>query len=277
MMTTKGEVMPLRVMPCSSWSGDPSSNGWKLVDGTLRNGQLCMAVVEDAPMAMPCDGSKAQHFQNISAGSAGSMQLKSVANGRCLMAAVTSYTVGPRVLLADCTWPTPGQNQGVYHYGPQTAKATHWTLEGKGSLRSLYTACCGDIFTTRPVCLAVDTFPTCATLNVTSAPWCDTSLKASTRAQALVAKMSLAEKAANMDSENFGVPRLGVPPNVFSEALHGFVGGCGAKYDFGTGAYVSTGCPTAFPQVISMGASWNRSLWSAVGVAVSDETRTPTN
>jgi beta-glucosidase-like glycosyl hydrolase len=39
------------------------------------------------------------------------------------------------------------------------------------------------------------------------------------------------------------------------------------------GEYTSTGCPTSFPQVISVGATWNRSLWSAVGQAVSDETR----
>jgi hypothetical protein len=49
---------------------------------------------------------------------------------------------------------------------------------------------------------------------------------------------------------NFGVPRLGVPPIVFSEALHGFVGGCGARVDMGE--YMSTGCPTSFPQVIAL-------------------------
>jgi len=275
--------MPLRVTPCSSWSGDKSSDGWTLVNGALKNGALCMAVVEDAPMAMPCDGSKAQQFVDIPVHpkwSPPSMQLKSVATGKCLMAAVTSYTTGPRVLFADCTWPTPGHNlPASVEYGPQTANALLWSLQNS-SLRSVYSACCGDIFKTRPVCLAVDTFPTCATLDATTAPWCDTGLGAAARARALVAKMSLAEKATNMDSENFGVPRLGVPVNVFSEALHGFVGGCGATHDFGKdegaggeGGYVSTGCPTAFPQVISMGATWNRSLWAAVGVAVSDETR----
>ena len=274
LVVERSEPVPLRVVPCSSWSGDPSSDGWTLVDGALRNGPHCMAVVEDTPMAMPCDGSKAQQFLSISVHpkwDPPSIRIQSVATGKCLMAAVTSYTVGPRVLFADCTWPTPGHSlPPSVEYGPQTANALLWSLENS-SLRSVYSACCGDIFKTRPVCLAVDTFPTCATLDVASAPWCDTSLAAGARAKALVAKMSLAEKAANMDSENFGVPRFGVPPNVFSEALHGFVGGCGAEHDFG--AYVSTGCPTGFPQVISMGATWNRSLWSAVGVAVSDETR----
>ena len=131
-------------------------------------------------------------------------------------------------------------------------------------------------------------------------------LNATTRAKALVAEMTLQEKASNMDSFNFGVPRLGVPPNSFSEALHGICSGCGRPFNHtittatttttteattameameatkATEAtetketkllYTSTGCPTAFPQVISMGATWNRSLWTAVGQAVSDETR----
>ena len=76
-----------------------------------------------------------------------------------------------------------------------------------------------------------------------------------------------------MDSHNFGVPRLAVPPNVFSEALHGMCAGCGAPHTDAVSGHTSTGCPTSFPQVISMGAAWNRSLWSAVGAAVSDEVR----
>ena len=55
----RAKPLPLRVMPCSSWSGDPSSDGWSLVNGALRNGQLCMAVVEDAPMAMACENDDA--------------------------------------------------------------------------------------------------------------------------------------------------------------------------------------------------------------------------
>ena len=55
-----------------------------------------------------------------------------------------------------------------------------------------------------------------------------------------------------MDSHNFGVPRLGMPPLVFSEALHGMCAGCGASHDFvaapgGFSGYASTGCPTSWP------------------------------
>ena len=128
------------------------------------------------------------------------------------------------------------------------------------------------------LCSKVDKEPTCAELlQIQHTPsgkpalWCNASLDASVRAKALIAAMTLVEKASNMDSDNFGVPRLGVPPNVFSEALHGMCSGCGKPVEFD--GYTSTGCPTSFPQVISMGASWNRSLWAAVGNAVSDELR----
>ena len=265
---------PLRVVPCSSWSGDASSDGWFLSKGRqegmleLRNlhpTPLCLdAGNGSVPMMSPCDGRSSQLWKNASHAT-GSLVLQSAA-GRCLMAAVTSYTVGPGLLLSDCDQGRPG-------YGPPLNHAMEWAVTaaagGGSALRSTYSACCGDIFETRPVCLAIDRFPSCASPN--AGAWCDSTLEASARAKALVARMTLQEKASNMDSENFGVPRLGVPPNVFSEALHGFVGGCGKKVPFGP--YVSTGCPTSFPQVISMGATWNRSLWTAVGTAVSDETR----
>lgn len=81
-----------------------------------------------------------------------------------------------------------------------------------------------------------------------------------------------------------GILRLGVKPNRFSESLHTVRAGCGAKHEFEE--YTSTGCPTVFPQVcipslarthsmlvstplsfvqvISLGATFNRSLWTQV-------------
>jgi hypothetical protein len=40
-------------------------------------------------------------------------------------------------------------------------------------------------------------------------------MDAAARAVALLANMALQEKATNMGSYNFRVPRLGIPPNVF--------------------------------------------------------------
>lgn len=232
-------TLPLRLIPCSSWSGDTSSDGWAIAarkDGTLevRNTQgqttLCLdvRVNSSVPMASACDDSPFQRWRNRTSSDALKppplapvTRLQSVADpdGRCLMHAATSYSVGPGLLLADCEQARDG-------YGPPLAKATMWSVEGS-ALRSQYSACCGDIFVTRPVCLAVDIFPTCADLP--AAAWCDASLDGAARAKALVGQLTLREKAASMDSDNFGAARLGVPPNIFSEALHGFVGGCGRK------------------------------------------------
>eukprot|EP00966_Prymnesium_polylepis_P266867 6165411-Prymnesium_polylepis.1 len=159
-----------------------------------------------------CDGRASQLWTNHSKelwGNhtrwAGTLVFRSASDGRCLMVPVTSYTMGPGLTMADCDQVRPG-------YGPSLAKAMTWSVvsaEHGSALRSEYSACCGDIFATRPVCLAVDRFPTCGTVGALGA-WCDSTLDASDRAQALVKRMSLDEKAANMDSHNFGVPSLGV-------------------------------------------------------------------
>ena len=219
------------------------------------------------PVAAPCQAGKPSQMWTYPVNSqpAGSQFMAS--NGQCLAVSGTSYSIGPGVLLADCD---PHSPKGVHP--PHPRNGGHWNMTKSGSVMSLVGGCCGDIFGTRPVCLAVDAEPTCESLSAAgAAPWCDASLDPSVRAKALIAKMTLDEKASNMDSHNFGVPRLGVPPNIFSEALHGMCSGCGQRVQMD--GYMSTGCPTSFPQVISMGASWNRSLWTAIGTAVSDEVR----
>ena len=35
----------------------------------------------------------------------------------------------------------------------------------------------------------------------------------------------------------------------------------------------NTGCPTSFPHGLALGATFNRSLWHAIGEAISDEAR----
>ena len=88
-----------------------------------------------------------------------------------------------------------------------------------------------------------------------------------TRVKDLVSRMTISEKVNNLENTNGGVPRLGVPPNQFSEALHGVLVGCGAQ----TGN--NTGCPTSFPHALLMSASFNRTLWQTVGKIISTEAR----
>ena len=280
---------PVRVVPCSAWNGGTESRGWTIsspaADGTLaiqfKNQKsdvatplLCLDAAAGStaaiPALAPCSaGSATQKWRTNPAGHFFTGGATSDSPGaKCLAVANSNYSVGPSVVLTSCYQHNNDRRQSL----TWTVDATHTSIASNGA------ACCGDIYLKRPACLALDATPTCADLKIvarrtnTDVPWCDATKPAQVRAAALVAAMTLEEKATNMDSHNFGVPRLAVPINVFSEALHGMCSGCGAKVAF-PGEYISTGCPTSFPQVISMGASWNRSLWSAVGTAVSNETR----
>jgi len=82
---------------------------------------------------------------------------------------------------------------------------------------------------------------------------------AETRAKALVAKMTLAEKVSQLQNDAPAIPRLGVPAyEWWNEGLHG---------------YARDGYATVFPQAIGLAASWDAPLLQAVGTAVSVEAR----
>lgn len=79
------------------------------------------------------------------------------------------------------------------------------------------------------------------------------------RAQALVAQMTLAEKASQLQHESPAIPRLGIPAyNWWSEGLHGV-----ARAD----------AATVFPQAIGLAATWDTPLVKRVGHVTSTEFR----
>lgn len=83
--------------------------------------------------------------------------------------------------------------------------------------------------------------------------------EASTRAAALVARMTPAEKIAQLQSSAPAIPRLGVPAyDWWSEGLHGFA---------------RAGQATVFPQAIGLAASWDAELLHAVGGVVAAQAR----
>jgi beta-glucosidase len=88
------------------------------------------------------------------------------------------------------------------------------------------------------------------------------------RVKDLVARMTLEEKVAQMNSTAPAITRLGVPEfNYQNEALHGIAeapGGVLAR-------------ATSFPQSIAMGSTWNPELMFEVFTAVSDEIRAYNN
>jgi beta-glucosidase len=82
---------------------------------------------------------------------------------------------------------------------------------------------------------------------------------ARTRAQALVARMTLPEKVAQLQNHAPAIPRLGVPAyDWWSEGLHGIA---------------RNGYATVFPQAIGLAASWNPALLEQVGKTVASEAR----
>lgn len=91
--------------------------------------------------------------------------------------------------------------------------------------------------------------------------------------QLLLALMLPVEKAAMLAASNNGVPRLGVPPQRYGEALHGVLSGCGAAAPPTVDGFVSSGCPTSFPTGLALGSSFNRTLWRAVGATIGTEAR----
>jgi beta-glucosidase len=79
------------------------------------------------------------------------------------------------------------------------------------------------------------------------------------RAKALVARMTLAEKVAQLQADGPAIPRLGIPAyNWWNEGLHGLARG---------------GYATVFPQAIGLAASWDRGLLQRVGATVAIEAR----
>ena len=91
----------------------------------------------------------------------------------------------------------------------------------------------------------------------------DTKLSPQERAHDLVGRMTLEEKAAQLEDWATAIPRLGVPDyQTWNEALHGVA---------------RAGYATVFPQAIGMAATWDKSMVHSMGDVVSTEARAKYN
>src|SRR5574344_485084 len=92
-----------------------------------------------------------------------------------------------------------------------------------------------------------------------SYPFNDPKLPFEQRADDLIARLTLEEKAALMCDQSQAIPRLGIRPfNWWSEALHG---------------YANNDNVTVFPEPIGMAASFNEALLFDIFDATSTEAR----
>ena len=122
------------------------------------------------------------------------------------------------------------------------------------------------------LCLDAGTAFSCADAGA-QLPYCNSALPPAARASDLLSRLQPTEKAAFLSASNNGFPRLGVPPLRYGEALHGVLSGCGARAPVTPSGFASTGCPTSFPTGLALGASYNRTLWRAVGAVIGTEAR----
>ena len=97
---------------------------------------------------------------------------------------------------------------------------------------------------------------------------CDESKTHAERAQWLVSQLTLAEKIPLLRNTASAVPRMGIPLyEWWNEALHGIGQSHGVHYG------PTTPYATSFPQVVTTGASFNKSLFHQIGSTIGDEGR----
>ena len=90
-------------------------------------------------------------------------------------------------------------------------------------------------------------------------PYLDPTLPASVRAHDIASRMTLDEKASQLEDWATSIPRLGVPDyQTWSEALHGVA---------------NSGYATVFPQAIGMAATWDTAMVREMGDIISTEGR----
>jgi hypothetical protein len=81
-----------------------------------------------------------------------------------------------------------------------------------------------------PLCVDAGSTVNCSVAPFSTYAYCNASLGTDVRADDLASRLSAFDWASLLANSNNGVPRLGVPPVTFSEALHGAVCGCGPAY-----------------------------------------------
>jgi beta-glucosidase len=105
--------------------------------------------------------------------------------------------------------------------------------------------------------------PLAASAQQNDRPWFDPGLPVSRRVDALIAQMTLEEKASQMVNQSRAIPRLGIPAyNWWSEALHGVA---------------FNGYATVFPEPVGLAATFDAPLIHDMAVAIGTEARVKYN
>ena len=119
------------------------------------------------------------------------------------------------------------------------------------------------ILSRRIACLTLAAILLPAALTAQQPDYQNPQLSPEARAHDLVGRMTLEEKAAQLEDWATAIPRLGIPDyQTWNEALHGVA---------------RAGYATVFPQAIGMAATWDPKMLHAMGDVISTEARAKYN
>ena len=181
-------------------------------------------------------------------GAAGAVRVVSLMNGLCL--AAHAAEPGAHVETDNCS--------GV-------GDRAHWVASG-GELRLAGAP--------QPaLCLSVESRVNCSSFRAGGGAvprFCDSALPVRQRAADLASRLTVDEMLSVMSPAGGPVSRLGLPVMGHQECQHGVW--TGAK-TCGAGTSGAEACATSFPNLLSVGASFNRSLSKAVAHAIAVEVR----
>eukprot|EP00659_Diplonema_papillatum_P021180 gene21180-32624_t len=120
--------------------------------------------------------------------------------------------------------------------------------------------------------LAIGLARPCEMEPLAGTPACDVDKSPLVRAQYLVSLLNTTEKVKMLSDSSPAIPRLHIEAyEWWSEALHGLAYSPGMEFK------VPTVYATSFPQTITLAATFNRSVWAAVGSVIGREARAFSN
>ena len=204
------------------------------------------------------------------ADASGPFRLVSLMNGLCLSCGAAA--AGEHVLTVNCT--SSGAEAGLLQLWTLASGQLRLADSGMGSRsdssggRSQQRWDELHVARAPALCMSVEEQQNCSSSTLASMPFCDAALPAAQRAADLATRLSLDEMLSIMSPAGGAVPRLGVPTMGHQECQHGVWEGGNTC---GTGTEAA--CPTSFPNLLSLGASFNRSLASAIATAIAQEVR----
>jgi len=123
-------------------------------------------------------------------------------------------------------------------------------------------------------CMLCIPFLTTAQTGIANAPkattgvpiYLNTAYSFEERSADLVSRLTLEEKQSLLGNSMAAIPRLSIKAyNVWSEALHGILGGANAN--------AGIQAPTSFPNSVALGSAWDPSLMEREASAIADEAR----